>query len=427
MNILIVGSGGREHALAWKLAGTPGVSRLICAPGNPGMASVAELAPVKSGDIPGLLALAAREKIDLTVVGPEQPLADGITDAFEASGLRVFGPTKAAARLEWSKAFAKDFMLRHGIPTALSRTFMRDRSAAARDYCSSRELPLVLKADGLAAGKGVLICRTPDDVASGLRAMFEEQAFGTAGSTLVVEDFLEGREASVFAISDGKRFVLLAPAQDHKRVFDNDQGKNTGGMGAFAPTPFVPGPLLDRISREIVRPTLDGMAMDGTPYKGCLYVGLMLTPDGPKVIEYNCRFGDPETQVVLPLYPGDLADLLFKAASGTLDETGKERGWSGAAACVVLASGGYPDAYETGKPIRGLDRAGAHPNVSVFHAGTRLEGSQTVTAGGRVLAVTALDTGGELSVAIRQAYEAVGVIQFEGMHYRKDIGRTAVS
>jgi phosphoribosylamine--glycine ligase len=253
--------------------------------------------------------------------------------------------------------------------------------------------------------------------------MFEEQAFGAAGSTLVVEDFLEGREASVFAVSDGKRFVLLAPAQDHKRVFDDDQGKNTGGMGAFAPTPFVTGALLDRVSRDIVRPTLDGMAREGTPYKGCLYVGLMLTSDGPRVIEYNCRFGDPETQVVLPLYPGDLADLLFKAASGTLDESGSGRGWSGAAACVVLASGGYPDAYETGKVIRGLEQAGLLPNVSIFHAGTRLDAGQTVTAGGRVLAMTAVDPGGELPRAIRQAYEAVGMIQFDGMHYRKDIGR----
>jgi phosphoribosylamine---glycine ligase len=425
MNILIVGSGGREHALAWKLARTPGVRRLICAPGNPGMASVAGLAPVKAGDIGGLLALAVREKIDLTVVGPEQPLADGITDAFEAAGRRVFGPTKAAARLEWSKAFAKEFMARHGIPTARSRTFTRDQSAAAQAYCVARPVPLVLKADGLAAGKGVLICRTRDDVASGLRAMFEEQAFGTAGGTLVVEDFLEGREASVFAISDGNRFVLLAPAQDHKRVFDNDQGKNTGGMGAFAPTPFVTDALLDRVSREVVRPTLDGMANEGTPYKGCLYVGLMLTADGPQVIEYNCRFGDPETQVVLPLYPGDLADLLLKAASGALDETGNAPGWSGAAACVVLASGGYPDAYETGKVIRGLEKAGALPNVSVFHAGTKLEGGQTVTAGGRVLAVTAIDPGGELPGAIRKAYEAVGTIEFDGMHYRRDIGRTA--
>jgi len=425
VKVLLIGGGGREHALAWKLARTPGVTRLICAPGNPGMGSLAELAPVKSGDIPGLLALAVREKIDLTVVGPEQPLAEGITDIFEASGLKVFGPTRAGARLEWSKAFAKDFMVRHGIPTALSRTFTRDQAAAVREYCAARPLPLVLKADGLAAGKGVLICRTREDVASGLRVMFEEQVFGAAGSTLIVEDFLEGREASVFAVSDGQRFVLLAPAQDHKRVFDADQGKNTGGMGAFAPTPFVTAPLLDRISHDIVRRTLDGMTKEGTPYKGCLYVGLMLTPDGPQVIEYNCRFGDPETQVVLPLYPGDLADLLFRSASGTLNEGGGKRGWSGAAACVVLASGGYPDAYETGKVIHGLDRAGSLPDVSVFHAGTRLEGAQTVTAGGRVLAVTAVDPGGELPRAIGRAYEAVAIIGFEGMHYRTDIGRTA--
>ena len=423
MNILIVGSGGREHALAWKLARTRGINRLICAPGNPGMASLAELAPVKSGDIAALRALAVREAIDLTVVGPEQPLAEGITDTFEASGLKVFGPTRAAARLEWSKAFAKDFMLRHRIPTAPSRTFTRDQFAAAREYCASRPLPLVLKADGLAAGKGVLICKTREEVASGLRAMFEERSFGAAGSTLVVEDFLEGREASVFAVSDGERFVLLAPAQDHKRVFDADQGKNTGGMGAFAPTPFVTGTLLNRISLEIIRPTLDGMASEGTPYKGCLYVGLMLTADGPRVIEYNCRFGDPETQVVLPLYPGNLAELLYNAASGTLEEGGGEGVWVGAAACVVLASGGYPDAYETGKAIHGLEKAGSMPDVSVFHAGTKLEGGRIVTAGGRVLAVTAVDAEGELSAAIARAYEAVREISFEGMHFRNDIGR----
>jgi phosphoribosylamine--glycine ligase len=423
MNILIVGSGGREHALAWKLARTRGINRLICAPGNPGMSSLAELVPVKSGDIAALLALAVREAIDLTVVGPEQPLADGITDTFEAAGLKVFGPSRAAARLEWSKAFAKDFMLRHRIPTAPSRTFARGQLAAAREYCASRPLPLVLKADGLAAGKGVLICKTREEVASGLRAMFEERSFGSAGSTLVVEDFLEGREASVFAVSDGERFVLLAPAQDHKRVFDADQGKNTGGMGAFAPTPFVTGTLLNRISLEIVRPTLDGMASEGTPYKGCLYVGLMLMADGPRVIEYNCRFGDPETQVVLPLYPGNLAELLYNAASGTLEEGGGEGVWVGAAACVVLASGGYPDAYETGKAIHGLDKAGSMPDISVFHAGTKLEGGRIVTAGGRVLAVTAVDAEGELSVAIARAYEAVREISFEGMHFRKDIGR----
>jgi phosphoribosylamine--glycine ligase len=387
------------------------------------MASVADLAPVKAGDVDGLLALAAREDMDLTVVGPEQPLAEGIVDRFEASGRRVFGPTRAAARLEWSKAFAKEFMARQGIPTAASRTFTAGQPAAAREYCASRPLPLVLKADGLAAGKGVLICRTREDVAAGLRAMFDERAFGDAGSTLVVEDFLEGREASVFAVADGTRFVLLAPAQDHKRVFDDDRGKNTGGMGAFAPTPFVTPAMLERVEREIVRPTLDGMAREGTPYRGCLYVGLMLTPSGPSVIEYNCRFGDPETQVVLPLYPGNLARLLFDAASGSLPETPDTPGWAGAAACVVLASAGYPDAYETGKEIRGLGAAGAMPDVTVFHAGTKREGDRIMTAGGRVLAVTAVDRGGDLRAAVARAYEAVSTVGFEGMHFRKDIGR----
>jgi phosphoribosylamine--glycine ligase len=426
MNILIVGSGGREHALAWKLSKSPQVTRLICAPGNPGMASVAELSPVKANDLPGLLALAGRERIDLTVVGPEQPLADGIVDEFERAGMKVFGPTRAGARLEWSKAFAKEFMARHGIPTAQSRTFTQGQHAAAIDYCAGRPLPIVIKADGLAAGKGVLICGSRSDVAAGLRAMFDNRAFGSAGDTVVVEDFLEGREASVFAISDGRRFVLLAPAQDHKRVFDADMGKNTGGMGAFAPTPYVTGALLDRIARDIIRPTLDGMESEGSPYRGCLYVGLMLTTDGPKVIEYNCRFGDPETQVVLPLYTGDLAQLLLDAASGAVDTRAGEQQWSGAAACVVLASGGYPDEYQTGKAIRGLGQAGALRHVSVFHAGTRLEGGAVVSAGGRVLAVTAVDPDGRLPSAIRKAYEAVSMIEFDGMHFRKDIGRSGI-
>ena len=342
MNILIVGSGGREHALAWKLARTPGVRRLICAPGNPGMASVAELVPVKAGDIGGLLALAVREKIDLTVVGPEQPLADGITDRFEAAGQRVFGPTRAAARLEWSKAFAKDFMVRHGIPTAGSRTFTRDQQADAKEYCSARPLPLVLKADGLAAGKGVLICRTSGDVAAGVSAMFEEQAFGAAGSTLVVEDFLEGRRHRSSPSRTESGLCFSRRRRTTSGCSTTIRGRTPGGWAPSRRRRSSLPPSWTASPATIVRPTLDGMAREGTPYKGCLYVGLMLTADGPKVIEYNCRFGDPETQVVLPLYPGDLADLLLRAATGALDDDRNRPAWSGAAACVVLASGGYP-------------------------------------------------------------------------------------
>lgn len=420
MNILVIGSGGREHALVWKLSMSPRVSRLYCAPGNPGIASLARCIPLKANDTSGLIEFAKRESIDLLVVGPEQPLAEGIVDRCQEKGLTVFGPTSAAAQLEWSKAFAKDFMDRHKIPTAAYRTFSAGQIADARAYVEVCPLPVVLKTDGLAAGKGVAVCTERGEALSALHQMAEEKVFGAAGSVIVVEEFMRGQEASVFAVCDGQRYVTLAPAQDHKRVFDGDRGKNTGGMGAYAPTPVVTPAALREIERTIIVPTLRGMAAEGRPYAGCLYVGLMMTETGPKVVEYNCRFGDPETQVVLPLYGGDLAELLLASACGDLSGV-ESPAVNGNAVCVILASGGYPDAYAAGFPIDGLDRAAGVPGAMLFHAGTKEEQGRVATAGGRVLGVTSLVDGG-LDEAVSLAYRVAEMITFAGMHFRRDIG-----
>ena len=429
MKILVIGSGGREHALVWKIMQSPGVGKLFCAPGNPGIAALAECVSLKAGDLSGLLDFARTEKIDLTVVGPEQPLAEGIVDVFEAEGLKIFGPSKKAAQLEWSKAFAKEFMKRHGIPSASFRTFTRGNIAGAKSYASSVSLPVVVKADGLAAGKGVAICATRDEVQTTLDDMMEGRAFGKAGETVIVEECMEGEEASVFAITDGTEFVTLSPAQDHKRALDGDKGKNTGGMGAYAPAPVMTPELMKSVEDTIIRPTLQGMKAEGTPYKGCLYVGLMLTESGPRVVEFNSRFGDPESQVVLPLYRGDLVGLLKAASDGTMKTFTRARAAnssSGVAVCIVLASGGYPDQFEVGKKIDGLDCLENRANVVAFHAGTRSENGQTVSAGGRVLGITCHEHQGTIARAIETAYTAVRQVSFEGMHYRKDIGKKSL-
>jgi phosphoribosylamine--glycine ligase len=423
MKILIIGSGGREHALVWKLSSSPRVTGLYCAPGNPGIAKLATLVPLKANDSAGLAEFVRREGIDLTVVGPEQPLAEGIVDLFQDRSLTVFGPTRRAAELEWSKAFAKEFMERHGIPTASCKIFGTGDGEAAREFLRTCPLPVVVKADGLAAGKGVIICQQRGEAMTALHEMAEDRVFGPAGATIVIEEYMSGPEASVFAVCDGTRHVTLAPAQDHKRVFDDDQGKNTGGMGAYAPTPFVSAQVLQEVEDRIIEPTIRGMASEGRPYSGCLYVGLMLTADGPKVVEYNSRFGDPETQVVLPLYGGDLAELLSAAARGTLASV-PSASVTGHAVCVVLASKGYPDAYETGMPITGLEKAEGLPGIVVFHAGTKLLNNTLVTGGGRVLGVTAV-AGGSLRQAVTNAYNAVSTVGFEGVHYRGDIARKA--
>jgi phosphoribosylamine--glycine ligase len=426
MRVLVIGSGGREHALVWKLAQSKNVSQLYCAPGNPGIARHAECVLLKASDLHGLLDFARTHAIDLTVVGPEQPLADGIVDLFECAGFRIFGPSRLAAELEWSKAFAKEFMQRHGIPTADHAVFTQERRDDAASYVHSHRHPVVLKADGLAAGKGVVVSQSPAESLATLDALLANGVLGSAGKTVVIEEFMEGEEASVFAVCDGERFVILPPAQDHKRALDGDRGKNTGGMGAYAPAPLVSENILNKVCETIITPTLNGMMDEGRPYKGCLYVGLMLTPAGPKVVEYNCRFGDPETQVVLPLYNGDLLELLNGAAAGSVKADGNpEKGEHKSAVCVVVASGGYPDEYVTGREILGLELLDDDPGILVFHAGTKRQGDSLVTAGGRVLGITALSKEG-LGRAIECAYEAVGKISFAGMHFRRDIGRKAL-
>ena len=425
MKVFVIGSGGREHALVWKISQSHALTALYCAPGNPGIASHAKCIPVKATDQQALLDFARSEQIDLTVVGPEQPLAEGIVDLFERHGLSIFGPTKRAAQLEWSKSFAKEFMKRHSIPTAAYRTFELKDINSIDEYVGRSRHPLVLKVDGLASGKGVMICQTHDETMSVVADIAENRAFGASAESLVIEEFLEGREASVFAVCDGADYLTLAPAQDYKRAYDNDRGKNTGGMGSYAPSPLVDDRMLDAVRRLIIDPTVQGMAREGMPYRGCLYVGLMITNEGPKVVEFNSRFGDPETQVVLPLFNGDFLGLLNASARNGLAAWKHQTSFeisSGAAVCVILASGGYPDAYETGREIGGLETLSGRQNVMVFHAGTTISGRTLRTAGGRVLGIVSHAPRGRLSDAVQSAYAAVQHVSFEGMHFRRDIG-----
>ncbi len=423
MKVLVVGNGAREHALVWKLGAERGVSEVICAPGNAGIAAVARTAPIDPGDPAALLAFAAREAIGLTVVGPELPLDRGITDFFQSRGLRIFGPSKSAAELECSKVFAKAFMVRHGVPTARYRRC--DSAADARAVVDSGELgfPVVVKADGIAAGKGVVVAADRDAALAAIRAAMEDRQFGDAGARLVLEECLTGPEVSFFAICDGRRAALLLSAQDHKRIFDNDEGPNTGGMGAFAPSPLVGAALEARIMRDIVQPVVDGLAAEGREYRGFLYAGLMLTADGPKVIEFNVRFGDPEAQVVIPMIDGDLAPRLAAAADGALDAA-PVRFRDEPHVGVVLAAPGYPGPVRTGDRIDGLDEAAKLPGVLVFHAGTAVKDGEVVTAGGRVLTVVGRGAGYEEAIAA--AYAGVAKISFNGMQYRRDIGRKAL-
>ena len=422
MRILVVGGGGREHALAWKLAQSPEVSGLYAAPGNPGIAEVAECVPIKADAIADLGAFAARERIDLTVVGPELPLTLGLADHFAERGLVVFGPSRAAAELEGSKVFAKQLFARYGIPTARFGVF--DDPAKARDFVHDLGGRAVVKADGLAAGKGAIVCRDLAAAEQAIGDMLERRVFGEAGARVVVEELLEGEELSFFALTDGERICPLAAAQDHKAVFDDDRGPNTGGMGAYSPPPVLDATLARRILDGVIRPTVRAMAAEGRPYRGVLFAGLMLTAEGPKVLEYNVRHGDPECQTLVVRLAADLLPICRAVAEGQgLPETVAWR--PEAAVCVVLASAGYPGSYPTGQPIAGLEAAGARPGVTVFHAGTARRDGRLVTAGGRVLGVTAL--GADIPAAIQAAYEAVGDIHFEGMHYRRDIGRRALA
>ena len=418
MKILVIGGGGREHALCHVLARSTPAPTLYCAPGNAGTADMAETVPLAATDIDKLLAFAQDHDIDLTIVGPEAPLVAGIVDRFEAAGQRIVGPSAAAAQLEGSKHFANAFMERHGVPTAASRTFQTHQYDDAVAYVERGSFPVVLKADGLAAGKGVRICPNREEATDALDDMLLDGAFGKAGAQVVIEEFMEGEEASVFVLTDGTDYVLLPAAQDHKRIGDGDTGPNTGGMGAYAPAPVVTPQVLREVEERIVRPVLDGMTSEGHPYRGVLYVGLMITEEGPKVVEFNCRFGDPEAQVVLPLLDSDAVELFEALADRRLAETQVVVG-DGTAACVVLASAGYPGSYEKGFEIAGLE---AMPEgVTVFHAGTARDGDRVVTSGGRVLGVTGF--GADLQAALDRAYAGVEAISFEGMQFRRDIGQ----
>ncbi|HYM26301.1 MAG TPA: phosphoribosylamine--glycine ligase, partial [Vicinamibacterales bacterium] len=423
MRVLVIGGGAREDALVARLAADPEVDDVLSAPGNPGIARRARTAPLDVTDVNAALALAARERIDLTVVGPEVPLGAGIADRFARDGRLLWGPTAAAARLETSKAFAKDFMARHGVPTARFRVCAA--SAEASKVVASGELgfPIVLKADGLAAGKGVVIANDRAEAEAAIAAAMTARVFGNAGDRLVIEEHLTGPEVSFFVVSDGARAVPIGSAQDHKRIFDDDQGPNTGGMGAFAPSPLVDTVLQARVMREIVKPVIAGMAAEGHPFRGFLYVGLMLTPSGPKVIEFNVRLGDPEAQVVLPLVGEPLAPILAAGAAGALG-TDRVRQDRSRLTGVVLASRGYPASSSSGQPIEGVAAAEAIAGVTVYHAGTAMRDGRLVTAGGRVL--TVVGQGGDFAESIARAYAGVMQITFEGMQFRHDIGRKAL-
>jgi phosphoribosylamine--glycine ligase len=423
MRVLVLGSGAREHALVARLLPEAGAANLLCAPGNPGIAHVARTAAVEATNIDALIALATREAIDLTIVGPELPLSLGIADRFASAGLRIFGPTAAAARLETSKAFAKAFMKRHGVPTARFATCSSLDEALAIVRGGTFGLPVVLKADGLAAGKGVVIAQTREEAENALVDAMRDGRFGAAGETVVIEECLSGPEVSFFLVCDGSRALPIGSAQDHKRIFDDDRGPNTGGMGAFAPSPIFPATLQSRVMTEIVDPVVSGMAAEGYPFVGFLYAGLMLTADGPKVIEFNVRMGDPETQVVMPLIDEPLIPILAAAADRALTQSAC-RMVNGCAVGVVVASRGYPESSESGQQIEGIADAERVPDVTVYHAGTAMKDGHLVTAGGRVL--TVVSCGANFQSAITQAYEGVAKIQFDGMQYRRDIGRKAL-
>lgn len=418
LKVLVVGSGGREHAIVWKVAQSPRLSQLFVAPGNAGSApyNVA----IGAEDILALVAFANEQDINLTIVGPEVPLALGLTDALRATGRSAFGPSQAAAQVEASKAFSKDFMRRQHIPTARFAIFTEFREALK--HLLSVDYPIVIKASGLAAGKGVLLPECADDAEAALRSIMLDHEFGAAGDEVIIEERLSGLEVSLLAFSDGSTVKPMPPAQDHKRILDGDQGPNTGGMGAYAPAPILPPALVEEYTRSILQPTIDGLRAEGRSFVGVLYAGLMLTADGPRVLEYNCRFGDPETQAILPLLESDLLDVVEACVNGRLAETDVQ--WrSGAAACVVIASEGYPGKYPSGREVHGLDAQ--FDQAVVFQAGTKMSEGKVVTAGGRVLGITGF--GDNFRDAIRHAYQAVGQIEFEGMQYRTDIGRQALN
>jgi phosphoribosylamine--glycine ligase len=421
MKVLVVGGGGREHALVWKIAKSPKVSKVYCAPGNAGISEQATIVPIKANDLNSLLEFALKEKIDLTVVGPEDPLTQGIVDLFESKGLFIFGANKKAAEIERSKAFAKEMMKKYHIPTAFYEIF--DNPKEAVKYIRKQGPPIVVKADGLAAGKGVIICKTVEEAIQSVEKIMVEKIFGEAGNRVVVEEYLVGEEASYIAFTDGKAILPMASSQDHKPIFDGDQGPNTGGMGAYSPAPVVTEEVHERIIEKILRPIIYGMEEEGRTYKGVLYAGLMIHEGHPKVLEFNARFGDPETQPVLMRMRGDIVPILEACMKGTLSQNRIE--WDNRpSVCVVMASKGYPGDYEKGKIIRGLEEVSKMEGAFVFHAGTTLKGDQVITNGGRVLGVTGL--GEDIPRAIERTYQAVGKISWDGVHYRTDIGQKAL-
>ncbi|MBE6991158.1 MAG: phosphoribosylamine--glycine ligase [Ruminococcaceae bacterium] len=416
MKVLVVGGGGREHAICTALSKSNKVSELYCAPGNGGISTIATCVPIKATDIDGITAYCTENAIDFVMVAPDDPLALGMVNKLTEAGIRAFGPTAEAARIESSKAFSKTLMNKYGIPTAKYCVF--DNVNDAINFVEKQGAPIVIKADGLALGKGVIIAETVMEAKTAVIHMMENKAFGSSGDKIVIEEFMTGPEVTVLCFTDGKNIVPLPSSQDHKRAFDGDKGLNTGGMGAISPSPYYTEDIAQRCMDEIFRPTIDAMAKEGYPFKGVIYFGLMLTPNGPKVIEYNARFGDPETQAVLSLLDSDIMDIFEAVVDGTLDKI-SIRWKNKSACCVVMASGGYPQKYNTGCPISGLDAV--PEDITVFHAGTKLENGQYLTSGGRVLGVTAL--GDDLNAAIARAYHGVGCISFDNAHYRKDIGR----
>lgn len=420
MKILVVGSGGREHTLVWKIAQSPLVEKIYCAPGNAGISQSAECIAIKDSEIDALLKFADKNQIDLTVVGPEVPLSLGIVDAFQSQGLKIFGPSKRAAELESSKIFAKYLMEKYNIPTATYKNF--DNYEQAKKYLESCSIPIVIKADGLAAGKGAIVCLSRDEAQESLQKMMVQRIFGEAGEKVIIEEYLRGQEASVLAFTDGVNVLPLAPAQDHKPIFDGDKGPNTGGMGAYAPAVLIDDEMLKMVQENILEPAVHGMALEDRPYRGVLYAGLMITKQGPKVVEFNCRFGDPETQAILPLMKSDIVPLLLACSENKLKESHLQSN-DKFAVCVIMASGGYPVKYEKGKEIIGLDRK-FDDEVMIFHAGTKYAEGKFVTNGGRVLGVTAL--GDNIEDSVNRAYRAVGKITFDGAYYRKDIGYKAL-
>jgi phosphoribosylamine--glycine ligase len=431
MRILVIGSGGREHALAWKIAQSKLCDKLFCAPGNAGIAQIAECIDIKADNIPGLLDFARKEKIDLTVVGPEGPLSLGIVDEFAKYKLKTFGPNKSAARMEGSKVFSKELMAKYKVPTAAFKVF--DNPDEAKKYIEKIGAPCVVKADGLAAGKGVVVAKTVDEAKKAVDSMMRDKIFGDAGNKVIVEECLQGQEASILVITDSKEVIALASAQDHKRVFDNDAGPNTGGMGAYSPAPVVTKELFKEILDKVIYRTIDGLVKEGIDYRGVLYAGIMLTKDGPKTLEFNVRFGDPETQAILPRLKSDLVEIMLAAGEQKLNRVRNLEWDKRACVCVVCASGGYPGNYEKNKAIFGLDEVAKMKDVAVFHAGTKSrvlndvgqrQETEYLTNGGRVLGVVGL--GKTIKEAINNTYAAVKKISFEGMHYRKDIGAKAV-